>query len=1129
MLQVRHVLTLLGALLLHFAPAQADSTFVGGGNIAGSWDSTGSPYVVQGNLNVLASDSLLIAAGTKVYFAGAFSLSISGYIGVAGAETDSVVFTTDTLLNPDKWRGLSFVNAHDSSFVEYAIFEHARSIGPLSADSLGGAIYASAGTTLRVEHSTFRANYSGVAGGGVYFTGSTLLMDSCLFHDNFTGKDGGGLFLNNSVNCIVKNSHLTKNQAAGNGGGIYIRGTTPSLVACLVDSNFATINGGGIALKNSFAGLDSCTIRANVSNTHGGGMSLEQSNPEIRDCLIEANQTNTFDGGGVYIWESSPHMLRCRVLNNVSADDGGGIHSYRETSDGIFEQCEIRGNTATGEGGGIWVTLDGSPIFTDCIVRQNSAETYGGGVFLRSNALPVFTNCEIDSNTAALQGGGMSIRQAVPSIVDCKLRGNSAVNEGGGMNLWEVAVVTMSGSEISGNSSGLSGGGIAVNQSDLHAVNCIIAKNSSGTSGGGVATSNAGYVELEHCTIAANGGGGLRIESSATDVQNCVIAHSINGSGVYFDAAQKARITYSTIAGSITFAGGNPAAGPPWIGIPVTVNGQGDSCDTYFNLFSDPLFADSASNDWQLSSGSNSIGAGNWNKVAVDYLGNPRPQPSGTLPDMGALESTEGDVPSGAFGLISGELGPDTVKIVADVQIDSNATLTFEAGTTALFCGPSCMYVLGSLQVQGTIADSIRFTTDTLSNPGRWRGVQMSGNSSESEFEYFELSDARALVGSRIDGGGLHLDAVSPTFSHASFKRLSALRGGGVFCQGTSAASFTECDFVNCSGDSGGIFHSRSGASPTLDKCRLIGGTAHAGGAWLSESSTGTIQNSRIEGNSAVSAGGGMFFSSSPMVLTNNLILNNTSMDDGGGVWINGSTAQLSFNTISGNSAVDGAGVFLRFGSSQLRNNIIAENHGDGIYFQTTAASVVRYNCVADNDSGNFVKFADSPFQAPSGIGVLDSLNANGDPCDKYYNIVLNPIWVSGVGSDYYLSNVAAGDPVNSPCLNAGDSLTLAPSGTTRTDFIGDSGVPDQGYHAPQLAGPPPAVSDLVIRASADSISLFWSYDGTGLFHVKTDSSSTGSFLSTVAITADTFIVLPYVAPLHPTKGFFEVVVEPLP
>ncbi|MBK6767242.1 MAG: hypothetical protein IPG71_13400 [bacterium] len=718
------LLAVLGVLFWPYAGVLADTTFVAGDNVEGTWTATGSPYVVTGNLTVLAGDSLEIGSGTRVYFAGAFGMSVQGYLGADGTEGDSVVFTTDTLLNPGKWRGLSFPNAHDSSFIRYALFENAYSIGPLNADSLGGAIYCSAGTVLRIEHSSFRYNYSGLAGGAVYYTSATCWMDSCNFYRNSTGRDGGGLFLNNTFGSVVTNVHLRANSALNNGGGIYTRGTTPVISRCVLDSNFAQINGGGISFKNSFAHLDSSTLIANSGGSHGGGMSFEQSYVEVFDCVIQANYTLNFDGGGAYIWESSPHFLRCQVLYNVSADDGGGIHTYRSTSDGLFEQCEVRGNAAAGEGAGIWVTLDGSPVFSECIVRQNNAGTYGGGVFVRYGALPTFIDCEIDSNMAGLQGGGLSILQSIPTIVDCKIRHNTATAEGGGLNLWEAADATLERCEITGNSAGLSGGGVSVNQSDLRAENCLITGNSSATAGGGVATTNAGGIDFEHCTIAGNAGGELRIESSSVDVENCILGAVAGGDALYLGAVPTARITYSTLHGTIAFEGNDPASGPPWIGVLTAVNGNGDSCDTYFNVLSDPQFVDTASGDWTLFAGSSSIGAGNWNELPTDISGNSRPQPAGTLPDMGAYESASGLAPTGLFGLLGGALGPGEIKVVADVRIDTTATLTVAPGTTVLFCGPSSLQLRGNLQAVGVVTDSIRFVTDTLTNPGRWRGIE---------------------------------------------------------------------------------------------------------------------------------------------------------------------------------------------------------------------------------------------------------------------------------------------------------------------------------------------------------------------------------------------------------------------
>ncbi|MCL4305129.1 right-handed parallel beta-helix repeat-containing protein [bacterium] len=1114
-------------VLLFFACkfAVADSTFVAAGNVSGIWDAAGSPYVVQGNLIVQALDSLEIGNGVTVHFEGPYELRVLGYVAIQGLAGDSVRFTTDTLTNPAKWRGLSFINANDSSYIEYAIFENALANGATASDSLGGAIFAGSGSMVRIENSTFRFNRSSGEGGAVYFANSTLLMDSCFFQNNLSDRDGGALFIRSSAASIVTQTVFQRNRAARSGGGLFVRGGTPQFTSCVFDSNLTGVNG-TVQLQLSEARFDSCLLTNNIANLHGGGFSCEQSSPRIYDCVIQNNSTNSFDGGGVYLWESSPHMLRCQVLGNSSADDGGGIHSYREQSNGLFEQCEIRGNSAAGEGAGVWVTLDGAPSFVDCIISQNTAGTHGGGVFLRNNARPSFVNCNIDSNLAHGDGGGISIRQSLPVLVECSFRQNTAYESGGGVQLWEAADAVLDGCVISNNSASLPGGGIAANQSKLTATNCIVVRNNAASGAGGVAVQVAANVNIAHATIAANSGRGVSVESGLANIENSIIAHS-GAEAVYFSAAANSRITYSTISGMIEFASGNSDQGPAWIGVPVAVNGNGDSCDTYFNVFSDPMFTDTTGGDWSLSTGSAAVGSGNWLSVTTDQIGNDRPFPAGTLPDMGALESELGQAPTGLFGTLSGMIGPGEVKVVADVLVDYLDTLRIAAGTNITFCGPSGLLVLGELHARGSLTDSIRFTTDTLTNPGRWQGIRFEGNSSASVLEYTEVSDASAIVlGRRQEGGGLRIAGVSPTVSRSLFARLSALRGGGVYCTGTSTPSFTACNFVSCKADSGGVFYVKSGAAPVLDRCNLSGGYARAGGGYLGEGSSGSIRNSRIEGNAAITAGAGIFLTTSSTILENNLLLSNSSAGDGGAIWLSGSSAQVKFCSIAGNSATNGAGVYIRFGTPQINNSIIADNIGGGIYFYVASLSSVRYNCVASNSGGNFVLFANSPTQGPAGIGILDSVNANGDPCDRHYNHIQNPEWVAGTGHNYYLSQIAAGDLVNSPCVNAGDPAVFPPAGTTRTDYLSDINAPDQGYHGPQLLGFAPAINNLAIQCVGDSIHLYWSYENSGIFYIKTDSSSSGAFLTTIAVTADTTVTLPYAAPIHPTRAFFRIVAE---
>jgi hypothetical protein len=67
-------------------------------------------------------------------------------------------------------------------------------------------------------------------------------------------------------------------------------------------------------------------------------------------------------------------------------------------------------------------------------------------------------------------------------------------------------------------------------------------------------------------------------------------------------------------------------------------------------------------------------------------------------------------------------------------------------------------------------------------------------------------------------------------------------------------------------------------------------------------------------------------------------------------------------------------------------------------------------------------------------------------------NIDADPVFVTGPDGGYYLSQTAAGDPENSPCVDTGsagaDTLSMDDR-TTRTDGVPDSETVDMGYHYP--------------------------------------------------------------------------------
>ncbi len=132
--------------------------------------------------------------------------------------------------------------------------------------------------------------------------------------------------------------------------------------------------------------------------------------------------------------------------------------------------------------------------------------------------------------------------------------------------------------------------------------------------------------------------------------------------------------------------------------------------------------------------------------------------------------------------------------------------------------------------------------------------------------------------------------------------------------------------------------------------------------------------------------------------------------------------------TIVGNGPEQGGGIYCRGPGITVSDCIIWGNTPDQIYGSPT----VTYSNV---------------------------YQSSGTPYPGTGNITSDPLFVAGSKGEYYLSQIASGQPADSPCLNSGSGQSSVqyytnPSGivyynqlTTRTDDITDSEVVDMGYH----------------------------------------------------------------------------------
>jgi len=243
---------------------------------------------------------------------------------------------------------------------------------------------------------------------------------------------------------------------------------------------------------------------------------------------------------------------------------------------------------------------------------------------------------------------------------------------------------------------------------------------------------------------------------------------------------------------------------------------------------------------------------------------------------------------------------------------------------------------------------------------------------------------------------------------------------------------------IDCEGSGRGfIFQSGEGADSVVDGFTITGGSETDGGG-IYCSSDPTIINCVINGNSAIGSGGGIYSVTSGPAITNCLIINNSAAS-GGGMYADGSSLTVSNCTITGNSATSGGALYCVASTLSLTNCLSWEN----------AATNGHELAVASTTSPSTLTVRHSDVEGGAGEAYVEAgctLDLDGTCID------LDPLFTTGPRHGYYLSQIAAGQGAESPCVNAG-SDTAANLGldtlTTRTDGVVDSGVVDMGYHAP--------------------------------------------------------------------------------
>jgi hypothetical protein len=190
--------------------------------------------------------------------------------------------------------------------------------------------------------------------------------------------------------------------------------------------------GSGIFANGQNVNLTLNTVSLiNNQGYQGGGLCFAGNTLSVQNCNIIGNQAVT-EGGGIYLAlpPCNATISGSFIYGNSAGTDGGGISiSPSVVSVAIFNTL-IRGNGAGGNGGGI--NNAGAPLSMSGGELDHNTATGNGGGYYNKAGNPTFTNVNITGNNAA-KGGGVYIRAGVVTFNNGKISGNHATNLGNGI------------------------------------------------------------------------------------------------------------------------------------------------------------------------------------------------------------------------------------------------------------------------------------------------------------------------------------------------------------------------------------------------------------------------------------------------------------------------------------------------------------------------------------------------------------------------------------------------------------------------------------------------------------------------------------------------------------------------
>ena len=339
-----------GVSLLYVSDTSSSWTPVSGDQF-GTWNVTGSPYIVEGSVRVPEGRTLTIEPGVEVRFepGTSYGIRVEGTLIARGASDSPILFTSnDTIPYAGDWKGIDVVSTGLLE-VEYCIIEYARvalylrdvrdsiiSNSSVSRNHVG--IYLSNSTNISILNNTLSQNLDlGLEVKGAekeHFNHtidtSNIVNEKAIFYFPYLsnvavqGIVGGHILVAWSENVSIHDNSVLSGDRIG----------LEHVSNSTVSSNLVTESVIGITVSES----ENVLVEHNSLSHNRGGVHVYLS----RDVIV---QRNNIAGGSVGI--SGRHSERIFVERNTVDGSVHGV-SYSDTTDSAFTSNLISNSSEVG-------------------------------------------------------------------------------------------------------------------------------------------------------------------------------------------------------------------------------------------------------------------------------------------------------------------------------------------------------------------------------------------------------------------------------------------------------------------------------------------------------------------------------------------------------------------------------------------------------------------------------------------------------------------------------------------------------------------------------------------------------------------------------------------------------------